>query len=48
MKRSRSGLSGSWGLWCRIPPKYKAVRISTIETELDGWPDPALVVVSMM
>src|SRR5262245_48252715 len=48
MKRSRSGQSGRRGSWRRMPPKKSAARTSVQLKELDGCPEPAAVVISMM
>src|SRR5262245_56425621 len=48
MKRSRPSQWGFLGSYRRMPPKYRAVAISTAESELVGCPEPAVVVLVMM
>src|SRR5262249_30436255 len=48
MNRSRSGQWGFLGSCRRNPPKYRAVTISTADSELLGCPEPASVVIRTM
>src|SRR5438105_1704384 len=48
MKRSRSGQCGFLGSWRMTPPAYRAVSTSTADSDEDGCPEPASVVMLTM